>query len=47
MHDTPWPSDVFLRDGRLVVADVALEGGRPGPLGTLSASLSERDGAPT
>lgn len=47
LRDTPWPSDLFLRDGRLVITDVALEGGQPGPLGTLAASLSELDGAPT
>jgi hypothetical protein len=47
MRDTPWPSDVFLRDGRINVTDVAIEGGQPGPLGTLAASLSELDGAPT
>lgn len=46
MRDTPWPSDVFVREGRLAVTDVALEGGQPGPLGTLAATLSELDGAP-
>ena len=45
MADTPWPSDAFLHDGHLQVNDVLLEGGQPGPLGTLAASLSELDGA--
>jgi hypothetical protein len=45
MTDTPWPSDLFLKEGHIAVSDVALEGGQPGPLGTLAAALSELDGA--
>ncbi|CAN5904570.1 hypothetical protein BH11MYX4_BH11MYX4_33970 [soil metagenome] len=47
MADTPWPSDVFLRGGRLDVRDVMLEGGQPAASTNLAAALSELDGAPT
>jgi hypothetical protein len=47
MSDTPWPSDVFLRDGHIQVSDVRIEGGQPGPLASLAAALSELDGAST
>lgn len=45
MRDTPWPSDAFMKDGRLAVTDIPLEGAR-GPLDALALSLSEMDGAP-
>lgn len=47
MRDTPWPSDAFLREGRLAVGpDLPLEG-EPGALAKLAEALSDRDGAPT
>lgn len=45
MADTPWPSDVFLRDGKLAVASVPL-GGNPTSTKALADALSELDGAP-
>ncbi|MCA9590020.1 MAG: hypothetical protein KC657_32170 [Myxococcales bacterium] len=45
MADTPWPSDFFLRDGRIVPGAIPLDG-QPGPLAALEAALSELDGAP-
>lgn len=47
LSDTPWPSDVFLRSGRLTVTDVPLDGAQPATRASLAASLSELDGAPT
>lgn len=47
LADTPWPSDVFLRNGTLAVTDVPLEGAQPATRASLAASLSELDGAPT
>lgn len=47
LADTPWPSDVFLRNGKLAVTDVPLEGAQPATRASLAASLSELDGAPT
>ncbi len=46
MRDTPWPSDVFRKDGHLDVKDVPLEG-KPEAIAALAASLSELDGAPS
>ncbi|MBI2058864.1 MAG: hypothetical protein HYT87_03760 [Nitrospirae bacterium] len=45
MKDTPWPSDVFLQDGHILVESIPLDGQR-GPLDALALTLSEMDGAP-
>ncbi len=47
MSDTPWPSDLFLRNGRIAVTEVPLDGAQPATRAGLAASLSELDGAPT
>src|SRR5262245_13248898 len=44
--DTPWPCDTFLKNGRLEVGPIPLEG-KPGPLAALTTALGEVDGAPT
>lgn len=44
MADTPWPSDLFLRDGKLVVPSIPLAG-NPKSIEALAAALSELDGA--
>lgn len=46
MSDTPWPSDVFLVNGRIAVHDLPL-GGAPASVSALAATLSELDGGPT
>jgi hypothetical protein len=45
MRDTPWPSDAFLRDGRIDVKSLPLEG-NASAVEALAAALSELDGAP-
>lgn len=45
MADTPWPSDVFLKNGRLEVGAIPLEG-QKGPLDAMTATFAETDGAP-
>lgn len=46
MADTPWPSDVFLVDGRISVTSVPIPDGAPEPLAAMALALSEMDGAP-
>jgi hypothetical protein len=45
MVAAPWPSDVFLRQGRLEVGAIPLEA-QEAPLATLAATLADLDGAP-
>lgn len=45
MADTPWPSDVFLKNGRLEVGAIPLEG-KKGPIDAIAATFAETDGAP-
>lgn len=45
MADTPWPSDLFLKNGRLEVGAIPLEG-QKGPLDAMVATFAETDGAP-
>lgn len=49
LEDTPWPSDVFLVDGKLRLPGVPLRGDSrvgPGPVASLVASIEDLDGAP-
>lgn len=45
MEDTPWPSDIFLKDGHIDVKSIPLDGGQR-PLELLALAISEMDGAP-
>src|SRR5256885_17183339 len=46
MSDTPWPSDVFLKNGRLVVGEIPIEGDAA-HLPKLTDAPADLDGPPT